>query len=130
MNKLIFFVLLLCEACIAQAACTDAQNKAEIDPDIKIVHGNVYVGPNHSGIDTITLKVPAIIEGLNLLSMNVNDGGILNVPKYKFPLAYDLTQEFSIAKLEVDLSSIGKFNVSFNYKSNKCNKSFFKLING
>jgi hypothetical protein len=128
--KKITFITLLGFCNLTQAECNEAQERAEMAPEINYIRNNVFVGASHPNIDTIILTVPSGLEGLSLVKIVVSDGGILGIPSYKMPLAFNLENGFAKTAIEVDLKKIGDFTISFQYTSNECGKAFYKLISG
>lgn len=128
--KILIFIAFNAFCQIVHAACNESQNSLEIEPELSYIRENVFVGSGHPKIDTLNIKAPVVIEELPLVKIIISDGGILDVPKFKIPLAHTIEGNFAEAAIEVDLNKIGDFNITFVYGTSACFKVFHKLVNG
>ncbi len=125
--KLIFIALyIICQT--VQAECNVLKSNSELEPDLTIIRDNVFVGPDYPNIDTLNIRTPAVIEGLSLVKIVVSDGGILDSPKIKVPVAHIIEDNFAKASIKVDLEKLGYFNIAIVYGTGACFKTFHKLV--
>ena len=128
--KVIMFIALYAICQTVQAECNVLQSNSEIEPELSIIRDSVFVGPDYPNIDTLNIRTPAVIEKLPLVEIIVSDGGILDSPKLKVPIAHFIKDNFAEASIKVDIEKLGDFNITIVYGSSACFKTFHKLVSG
>jgi hypothetical protein len=128
--KAIIFIALYAICQTAQAQCNVLQSNSEVEPDLSIIRDNVFVGPDYPNIDSLNIRTPAVIEELSLVKIVVSDGGILDSPKLKVPVAHIIKGNFAEASIKVDIEKLGDFNITIVYGTSACFKTFHKLVSG